>query len=323
MKMKKILAAVTALSLTAVTCASLSGCGEKKAKYTVGICQLVQHEALDAATKGFKDYLKEKLGDDIAFEEENAANEATNCATINNRFVSSKVDLIMANATPALQAAAAATADIPIVATSITDYATALEISDWTGKTGKNITGSSDLAPLKEQAQMIKELFPEAKKVGILYNSGEANSKYQATEVTKALKELGIEAKEYTSADSNDLAQVTTTACNEVDVIYIPTDNTMASNTGIVNNIAEPAKIPVVAGEVGICKGCGVATLSIDYYSIGKKAGEMAYEILVNGKNPGDMEIEYADELTKQYMASRCKTLGVNVPDTYEAISEE
>ena len=323
MKMKKVIAAVTALALTLTACVSLSGCGDKKAKYTVGICQLVQHDALDAATKGFKDVLKEKLGDDIDFDEQNAANDSATCGTIVNQFVSNKVDLIMANATPALQAAAAATADIPIVATSITDYATALEISDWTGKTGSNITGSSDLAPLKEQAEMIKELFPNAKKVGILYNSGEANSKYQATEVTKALKELGIEAKEYTSADSNDLASVTTTACKEVDVLYIPTDNTMASNTGIVNNIAEPAKIPVVAGEVGICKGCGVATLSIDYYSIGKKAGEMAYEILVNGKNPGDMEIEYADSLTKQYMASRCQTLGITVPDTYEAISEE
>lgn len=323
MKMKKILSAVMALTLAAATCVSLSGCGKKSAKYTVGICQLVQHDALDAATKGFKDVLKEKLGDDVEFDEQNAANDSATCATIANRFVSNKVDLIMANATPALQAAAAATADIPVVATSITDYATALEISDWTGKTGKNITGSSDLAPLKEQAEMIKELFPETKKVGILYNSGEANSKYQATEVTKALKELGIEAKEYTSADSNDLASVVTTACAEVDVIYIPTDNTMASNTGIVNNIAEPAKVPVVAGEVGICKGCGVATLSIDYYSIGKKAGEMAYEILVNGAKPGDMEIEYADELTKQYMASRCQTLGITVPDTYVAIEEK
>ena len=323
MKMKKLLSAVMALTLAAATCVSLSGCGKKSAKYTVGICQLVQHEALDAATKGFKDALKEKLGDDVEFDEQNAANDSATCATIANQFVSNKVDLIMANATPALQAAAAATADIPIVATSITDYATALEISDWTGKTGKNITGSADLAPLDKQAEMIKELFPNAKKVGILYNSGEANSKYQATVVTAALKELGIEAKEYTSADSNDLASVVTTACAEVDVIYIPTDNTMASNTGIVNNIAEPAKIPVVAGEVGICKGCGVATLSIDYYSIGKKAGEMAYEILVNGAKPGEMEIEYSDTLTKQYMASRCKTLGITIPTDYVAISEE
>lgn len=323
MKMKKLLSAVMALTLAAATCVSLSGCGKKSAKYTVGICQLVQHEALDAATKGFKDALKEKLGDDVEFDEQNAANDSATCATIANQFVSNKVDLIMANATPALQAAAAATADIPIVATSITDYATALEISDWTGKTGKNITGSADLAPLDKQAEMIKELFPNTKKVGILYNSGEANSKYQSTVVTAALKELGIEAKEYTSADSNDLASVVTTACAEVDVIYIPTDNTMASNTGIVNNIAEPAKIPVVAGEVGICKGCGVATLSIDYYSIGKKAGEMAYEILVNGAKPGEMEIEYSDTLTKQYMASRCKTLGITIPTDYVAISEE
>ena len=323
MKMKKLLSAVMALTLAAATCVSLSGCGKKSAKYTVGICQLVQHEALDAATKGFKDALKEKSGDDVEFDEQNAANDSATCATIANQFVSNKVDLIMANATPALQAAAAATADIPIVATSITDYATALEISDWTGKTGKNITGSADLAPLDKQAEMIKELFPNTKKVGILYNSGEANSKYQSTVVTAALKELGIEAKEYTSADSNDLASVVTTACAEVDVIYIPTDNTMASNTGIVNNIAEPAKIPVVAGEVGICKGCGVATLSIDYYSIGKKAGELAYEILVNGAKPGEMEIEYSDTLTKQYMASRCKTLGITIPTDYVAISEE
>lgn len=323
MKMKKFLSAVMALSLTAATCVSLSGCGEKKAKYTVGICQLVQHDALDAATKGFKDALKEKLGDDVEFDEQNAANDSATCATIANQFVSNKVDLIMANATPALQAAAAATSDIPIVATSITDYATALEISDWTGKTGKNITGSADLAPLDKQAEMIKELFPNAKKVGILYNSGEANSKYQATAVTAALKVLGIEAEEFTSADSNDLQGVVTNACSKVDVIYIPTDNTMASNTGIVNNVAEPAKIPVVAGEVGICKGCGVATLSIDYYSIGKKAGEMAYEILVNGAKPGEMEIEYADTLTKQYMASRCQTLGITVPTDYVAISEE
>lgn len=324
MKLRKVISLLTAAVMVAAAAACVSGCDSgNTAKYKIGICQLVQHEALDAATKGFKDYLKEKLGDDVEFDEQNAANDSNTCATIANRFVTNKVDLIMANATPALQAAATATDKIPVVATSITDYATALEIKEWTGKTGTNITGSSDLAPLKEQAEMIKELFPDAKKVGILYNSGEANSKYQATEVTKALKALDIEVKEYTSADSNDLAQVTTTACAEVDVIYIPTDNTMASNTGIVNNIAEPAKIPVVAGEAGICKGCGVATLSIDYYSIGQKAGEMAYEILVNGKNPGDMEIEYADNLTKQFMESRCKTLGITIPDSYVAISEE
>lgn len=323
MKIKRIAAAAVAGVLALTSCVSLAGCGEKKAKYTVGICQLVQHDALDAATKGFKDALIEKLGDDVEFDEQNASGEPTNCTTIVNQFVTGNVDLIMANATAALQASVSATDSIPIVATSITDYASALEISDWTGKTGINATGTSDLAPLDEQAKMIKELVPNVKKVGILYCSGEANSKYQATEIAKHLKALGIESKEFTSADSNDMAQVVTSACAEVDVIYIPTDNTMASNTEIVNNIAEPAKVPIIAGEAGICKGCGVATLSIDYYSIGKNAGEMAYEILVNGKDPADMEIGFASELTKQYMADRCSKLGITVPGDYTAIAAE
>ena len=199
MKLKKLVSAVTALSVVAALCASLSGCGEKKSdKYKVGICQLAQHEALDAATQGFKDALKEKLGDKVTFDEQNAAGEPATCTTIVNQFVSGKVDLIFANATGALQAAVSATDSIPIVGTSVTDYATALEMKDWSGKTGINVTGTSDLAPLDKQAEMFKELLPNAKKVGILYCSGEANSKYQATEVAKYLKKLGIETKEYT-----------------------------------------------------------------------------------------------------------------------------
>ena len=207
MKLKKLVSAVTALSVVAALCASLSGCGEKKSdKYKVGICQLAQHEALDASTQGFKDALKEKLGDKVTFDEQNAAGEPATCTTIVNQFVSGKVDLIFANATGALQAAVSATDSIPIVGTSVTDYATALEMKDWSGKTGINVTGTSDLAPLDKQAEMFKELLPNAKKVGILYCSGEANSKYQATEIAKYFKKLGIETKEYTSADSNDLA---------------------------------------------------------------------------------------------------------------------
>lgn len=320
MKLKKIISVITALSITAALCISLSGCGEKKTNYKVGICQLVQHDALDAATKGFKDALTEKLGDKVTFDEQNAAGEPATCTTIVNQFVSSKVDLIFANATGALQAAVSATDSIPIVGTSITDYATALEMSDWNGKTGINVTGTSDLAPLEDQAKMIKELIPNVKTVGILYCSGEANSKYQATEVAKYLKEMGIESREFTSADSNDLAQVVTSACAAVDAIYIPTDNTMASSTEIINNIAEPAKVPIIAGEEGICKGCGIATLSIDYYSLGKKAGEMAYDILVNGKDPADMEIGFASDLTKKYVKTRCEALGITVPSDYEEI---
>ena len=167
---------------------------------------------------------------------------------------------------------------------------------------------------------MFKELLPNAKKVGILYCSGEANSKYQATEIAKYLKKSGIETKEYTSADSNDIAQVVTTACAEVDALYVPTDNTMASNVQIINNIAEPAKIPVIAGEKGICNGCGVATLSIDYYELGQATGEMAYEILANGANPGDMEVQPAPNFTKMYNKTNCEKLGITVPDDYTAI---
>ncbi|MBQ7726506.1 MAG: ABC transporter substrate-binding protein [Clostridia bacterium] len=318
--MKKIITCVLALVLVFTLGFCLCGCGQSTAKYKVGICQLIQHDALDQATKGFQDALKEKLGDDVEFDLQIAADEPATCSTIVNSFVSAKADLIMANATPALQAAASATDEIPIVATSITDYASALSIDNWTGKTGMNITGTSDLAPLGDQANMFKELLPNAKKVGILYNSGEANSKYQAVEVGKALTESGFEIKEYTSADSNDIAQVVTSACADMDAIYIPTDNTMASNTEIINNIADPAGIPIIAGEANICKGCGIATLSIDYYSIGYEAGLLAYDILANGKNPGEIEIGYASELTKQYVASRCEKLGVTIPAGYEAI---
>lgn len=291
--------------------------------YTIGICQLVQHNALDAATKGFKDALTEKLGDKVKFDEQNAAGDSATCATICNQFVSSNVDLIMANATAALQAATAATNSIPILGTSVTDYGTALSISDWKGTTGTNVTGTADLAPLDKQAEMIKTLFPDAKNVGILYCSAEPNSKYQSSEITKYLTDAGYTCKEFTFADSNDVAAVTKTACDESDVIYIPTDNTAASCAESINNVAEPAKVPIVAGESGICTGCGVATLSIDYYDLGVVTGNMAYEVLVNGADPATTEIQFAPKTTYQYMADRCEKLGVKVPSDYVAIEVE
>lgn len=320
--MKKAIKRIVALCLTAVLVAGVfAGCSTQTKKYKVGICQLVQHEALGAATQGFKDALTEKLGaENVEFDEQNAGGDSATCATITNQFVANGVDLIMANATPALQAAMAATTEIPIVATSITDYATALEITDWTGKTGINVTGTSDLAPLADQAAMIKELCPQAKTVAILYCSAEANSKYQADVITKELTALGLESKVYTCADTNEIASITTQACQECDAIYIPTDNTIASATSAVNEIAEPAGVPIIAGEEGICKGCGVGTLSISYYSIGQKAGEMAAEILLNGANPAEMEIRYAADLTKKYVADRATALGITVPENYEAI---
>ena len=312
--MKKLLAILVA----ALLCLSMAAIAEET--YAVGVCQLVQHPALDAATQGFQDALTEKLGDAVTFDVQNASGDSNTCSTIVNGFVSNNVDLIMANATPALQAAVAATGDIPILGTSVTDYATALDIDDWTGATGINVSGTSDLAPLDEQAAMLNELFPDAKVVGLLYCSAEPNSKYQVDVITGYLTELGYETVEYTFADSNDVASVTQSACDGSDVIYIPTDNTAASCTEAIRNVVEPAMKPVIAGEEGICKGCGVATLSISYYDLGYATGDMAYEVLVNGADVATLNVAFAPNVTKEYNAELCELLGVTVPEDYVAI---
>ena len=311
--MKKIIA----LALAVLMLASLAACGSSgSGKYKVGICQLVQHPALDAATQGFQDALTEKLGDKVEFDVQNASGEPANCTTIVNGFVSSKVDLIMANATPALQAAKEATATIPILGTSVTDYASALEIDGWTGTVGTNISGTSDLAPLDGQAAMIKELFPDAKTVGILYCSSEANSQYQVDVITGYLTELGFTVTPYSFTDTNDVASVAQKAC-ESDVLYIPTDNTAASNTEAIANVVLPAGVPVVAGEAGICQGCGVATLSISYYDLGYATGLMAAQVLTGEAKISEMPVQYAPEFTKQYNAANCDALGITVPGDY------
>ena len=317
-----VLAAVMALSL--VACGSGNkdkDTGDKT--YKVGVVQLVQHEALDAATKGFTDALKEALGDKVEVVEKNASGDSNNCTTIVNGFISDKVDLIMANATPALQAAASATSTIPILGTSVTDYATALEIADWTGTVGGNISGTSDLAPLDKQAAMLQELFPNAKKVGMLFCSSEPNSKYQVDEVTKLLSAAGITCTEYTFTDSNDVSSVTQKACDDSDVLYIPTDNTAASNTEAIANVVLAAGTPVIAGESGICKGCGVATLSIDYYELGKITGKMAAKILTGEADISTMPVEFAPTATKQANMANCEKLGITVPADYTALATE
>ena len=315
--MKKIIA----LALAVLMLASLAACGGSgSGKYKVGICQLVQHPALDAATQGFQDALTKQLGDKVEFDVQNASGEPTNCTTIINGFVSSKVDLIMANATPALQAAASATGDIPVLGTSVTEYGVALGISNFDGTVGGNISGTSDLAPLDQQAAMIQELFPDAKTVGLIYCSAEANSQYQVDVVKAELEKLGYTATLYSFSDSNDLAAVTESAVAASDVIYVPTDNTVAANTGIIDNICRPAKVPVVAGEEGIVKGCGVATLSISYYDIGYKTGEMAAQVLTGEADISTMPIEYAPQFTKKYNAEICADLGLEMPSDYVAV---
>ena len=287
--------------------------------YTVGICQLVQHEALDAATKGFKTALKDKLGDNVKFDEQNAAGDAPTCSTICTSFVTNNYDLILGNATAAFQAAVSATDKIPVLGTSITDYGTALDISDWKGVTGKNASGTTDLAPLDQQASCIAELFPDAKNIGILYCSSEPNSIYQSKTITKYLEDKGYKVKDYTFSDSNDVASVTKNACDASDVIYIPTDNTAASCTEAIANVVIPAGIPVIAGEQGICSGCGVATLSIDYYELGTITGQMAVKILKGEADISEMPVEYTDA-TPKYNASICDQLGITPLDGYEAI---
>ena len=283
-----------AMLLSAAMCLSLAACGQKAdtpdttdpaepsgdaATYTVGICQLVQHEALDAATQGFIDALNEALPGQGKFEEKNASG------------------------------------------TSITAYGVALDIDDFSGTVGGNVSGTSDLADLSKQADMITEWFPETQKVGLLFCSAEPNSRYQIEEVAKNLSAKGIETKEFAFTDTNDVSSVTQAACAWADVIYVPTDNTAASNTEAIANVTVPAKTPVIAGEEGICKGCGVATLSISYYDLGMTTGKMAAKILTGEADISTMPIEFTTA-TPKYNASMCETLGITPLEGYTAIAE-
>ena len=328
--MKKVLVILLALAMVL----SFAACGSAPAEtpaaeataaaedtvYTVGICQLVQHAALDAATQGFVDTLKAEFGDKVNIIEQNASNDIPTCSTIVNGFVSDNVDLILANATPALQAAVEATDTIPILGTSVTEYGVALGIDGFTGTVGGNVSGTSDLAPLDQQAAMLLELLPDVKSVGILYCSADANSVYQAEVVKAALQDAGVAVEIYTFTDSNDVAAVTATACDASDALYIPTDNTAASCTEAINNVAEPAGVPIIAGEEGICSGCGIATLSISYYDLGVTTGKMAVKILKGEADISEMPIEYFPDPVKKYNPALCDALGISVPSDYVAI---
>lgn len=315
--MKKILCTVLAM-LMLVSALSLMSCDtqtEDDGKYTVGVVQLVQHAALDAATQGFIDTLKTELGEEnVTILNENASNDPNACTTIVNNFVSKKVDLIMANATPALQAAANGTTTIPVLGTSITEYGVALGLKNFEGLVGGNVSGTSDLAPLDQQAKMLVELYPKAEKVALLYCAAEPNSKYQVEEIRRQLVKLGISnanIKDFAFTDSNDVSTQAAAASKFADVIYIPTDNTAASCAETINGVI--GNTPVIAGEEGICSGCGVATLSISYYDLGVATGKMAAKILKGEAKIEEMEIEYAATVTKKYNPAKCEQLGIDV----------
>lgn len=325
--MKKIitllLAAMMLLSLAACGSSNGGSGGDAAADgevYNVGIVQLVQHDALDKATKGFQDALVKELGEDhVSFDFQNASGDSANCATIANGFVADGVDLIMANATPALLAAANATTDIPILGTSVTDYGDAMGIKDFDGVVGGNVSGTSDQPPLEEQAAMVTELCPDAKTVAILYCSAEPNSVFQAKAVRGYLEDAGLTVIEKTFSDSNDVVAVTTSACDEADAIYIPTDNTAASSADAIGKVVLEKKVPVIAGEEGLMAACGIATLSIDYYNLGYTTGEMAAKILTGEADISTMKVEYDPSPVKKYNPEICEQLGIDAPEGYVA----
>ena len=319
------------LSLLSLSAMLLTSCNSQKSwiikfdpnkVYNIGVCQLVAHPALDAATEGFIKTVEEGLGKDkVNFDKQEAAGESATCVTICNSFVSKKVDLIMANATPALQAAANSTLNIPVLGTSITEYGVALNLKDFNGVVGGNVSGTSDLAPLDGQADIVTELFPEAKKVGLLFCSGEANSKYQIDTVEALLKEKKLETKRISFAETNDLQSVLTANISDLDVLYIPTDNKCADNVTIIDSICRPAKLPVICGEENLCKGCGVATLSIDYFNLGVKTGKMALEIIKEGKDISQMKIGYDESPVKKFNKEISDELGITIPSSYTQIA--
>ena len=323
--MKKLIAMVLAAMMVLAMASAAPAAKAEEAKYTVGICQLMQHAALDTATQGFMDALTEKLGDSVTFDLQNAQGEPTTCSTIVTGFVANEYDLIMANATPALLAAVAATDTIPILGTSVTDYGTALAIDDMdaTKGTGINVSGTSDGVPAQQYADTVMELVPDAKNVAVLYCSAEPNSVLQADQFVACMDEKGVKTTVYTFTDSNDIQAVVTTAVEGADAMYIPTNNTAASNMTIISNVCGGVNLPVICGEEGMCGAGGLATVSISYYDIGHVCGEMAYDILVNGADVSTMPIGYAASPAKKYNPDYAATIGFEMPEGYEAIETE
>ena len=314
--------AATATPAAAPTDAAAATAAPEAQSFTVGILQQLEHPALDAATEGFKTALTDLLGDAVTFEYDNAQNDQNNCVTIANKFVTEQVDLIMANATTALQSAASATGDIPIVGTSITDYVSAGVLLGDNDAPGGNVTGASDLAPLDKQAELLCEICPDAKTVGIIYCSGEPNSVFQADKMAGFLEGKGLTVKRFTVADSNEIQAVLSSAVEEIDVLYIPTDNTMADNMELVKNLTVPAKLPVICGEENMCKNGGLATLSISYFDMGYAAGQLAASILLGEADPATSPIVYCADATREFNSEVAEAIGWTIPEGMTAIAD-
>ena len=319
--MKRVLAIITSALILLTLCAcnanpKYNSAGERI--YTVGIVQLMQHVALDQATQGFQDALKDKLGDRVTFDVQLASGEPTNCTTIVTKFVNSNVDLIMGNATPAVIAAKEATSTIPIIGTSVTDYvAEEAAIVESNEAPGANVTGYSDMSDIAAHVDLTQKLCPNAKTVAIIYCSAEPNSVIQAAQAEELYQAAGYTVIELTASDVTTISTIVTSACEKADVIYIPTDNLFAENMESVKNITQPAKIPVICGEGGMVQSGGTASVAIDYYTLGYRAGEMAYEIMVNGADPATTPIGFmtADDMELIINEENVAAIGLTIPD--------
>lgn len=319
--MKRVLAIITSALILLSLCAcnanpKYNSAGERI--YTVGIVQLMQHVALDQATQGFQDALKDKLGDRVTFDVQLASGEPTNCTTIVTKFVNSNVDLIMGNATPAVIAAKEATSTIPIIGTSVTDYvAEEAAIVESNEAPGANVTGYSDMSDIAAHVDLTQKLCPNAKTVAIIYCSAEPNSVIQAAQAKELYQAAGYTVIELTASDVTTISTIVTSACEKADVIYIPTDNLFAENMESVKNITQPAKIPVICGEGGMVQSGGTASVAIDYYTLGYRAGEMAYEIMVNGADPATTPIGFmtADDMELIINEENVAAIGLTIPD--------
>ena len=322
LKKSKVKAVAAGLMLTLAL--GVLGCGgdkkeapKKAEKVNVGIVQLVEHAALDAANKGFVEGLASKgykEGQNIAYDRQNAQADQSNLQNIAHRFVNNKVNLICAIATPAAQTVANVTSDIPIVATAVTDYKTAKLVKD-NAKPGTNVTGTTDMNPVEQQLDLLLKVVPNAKSVGTIYCSSEVNSQLQIEILKKAAAAKGVTVKEATVSNVNDIQQAARSLVGKVQAIYVPTDNVLASAMPTLISVTEEAKLPVICGEGGMVKAGGVATLGVDYYKLGFQAGEMAADILSGKSKPADMAIQAQKEFKAMVNLKEAEKIGLKVPE--------
>ena len=312
--MKKSLVILSCL----LACSALVlSCGNAASKVKkIGVVQLVEHAALDASYQGFVDGLKAagyEDGKNIKLDFQNAQGEQANCATIAQKLINDKSDLILAIATPAAQAVANLTKKIPILVTAVTDPATAKLVAS-NDAPGGNVSGTSDLNPVEAQIKLILQLVPKAKTIGFIYNSSEQNSKFQVDLAKAAADKLGLKYIDATVSNSNELQQVTQSLVGKVQAVYAPTDNMVAAGMPTVSGVLTPAKIPVICGEGGMVKAGGLATYGINYYELGKQTATMAVAILKDGKKPADMPIQYQQNLDFTVNTDIAKKIGITIP---------